>query len=330
MTMRSVGRIVSIWRYPVKSMAGERIVAARVGPLGLHADRTWAVRDRAQDVTTSAKKLPGLLMCTARYAGLSEGAEPGRDAGPGRAPEVIIGFPGGGEMSSADPGIHRALSDYLDHDVELRPLPPVDDKAAYRGAMATQADLRTVFGLGPDEPLPDLSMFPIRKLAEISRYATPVGTYVDAYPVHLLTLQSLRTMRAAAPESDFDVRRFRPTFLIDAVDEGAPYPELSWCGRVLRTPDADLAPMIPTIRCVMPSHPQRELSRDPAITRTVAAHARRCLGVYGTVVAPGRVAEGDELKSDEGHEFSSRRAGGAGETLKRALLKAVAAAIPRG
>lgn len=332
--MRSVGRIVSIWRYPVKSMAGERVEAARIGALGLHADRTWAVRDLAQDVTTSAKKLPGLLMCTARYAG-----DPPPDAGPGHAPEVIIGFPDGREVSSADPAIHRQLSDYLDHDVELRALPPIDDKAAYRGAIATQTDLRTVFGLGPDEPLPDLSMFPIRKLAEISRYATPVGTYVDAYPVHLLTVQALAAMNAVArqelnPEADFDVRRFRPTVLIDAepgLESGPAQPELDWCGRILHAPDADLAPMIPTIRCVMPSHPQPGLPRDPAITRTVAAHARRCLGVYGTVSAPGRIAEGDVLKSDDAQSDSGRKSGsGPAESVKRALLKAVAAALPRG
>ena len=68
--------------------------------------------------------------------------------------------------------------------------------------------MRTIFGLGPDDPLPDLSMFPIRKLAEISRYATPIGSYVDAYPVHLLTTRSLESMSAVAPGSDFDVRRF--------------------------------------------------------------------------------------------------------------------------
>lgn len=326
--MKSVGRIVSIWRYPVKSMAGERVGTAAVGPLGLHADRTWAVRDRAQDVTTSAKKLPGLLMLTARYAGLSGREEPPRDAGPGRAPEVIIGFPDGTELSSADPAIHTALSSYLDHDVELRPLPPVQDKAAYRGAVATQADLRTIFGLEPDEPLPDLSMFPIRKLAEISRYATPVGTYVDAYPLHLLTLQSLGTMGRLAPDSDFDVRRFRPSILIDAaVDD--PHPELDWCGRVLRAPGAGLAPMIPTIRCVMPSHRQPGLSRDPAITRTVAAHAHRCLGVYAMVSAAGRIAEGDELKVDVKQRDSSKVIPGGGGSFKRALLKAVAAALPR-
>ena len=46
--MRSVdvGRVVGLWRYPVKSMAGERVAAADVAWNGLAGDRRWAfVRD---------------------------------------------------------------------------------------------------------------------------------------------------------------------------------------------------------------------------------------------------------------------------------------------
>lgn len=320
--MIEVGQVAEIWRYPVKSMAGERLSHIDVGPLGLHADRTWAVRDRASDSTTSAKKLPGLLMCTARYAGTPPG-----DAGPGHAPEVIIGFPDGQEVSSADPSVHGALSSFLGDDVELRALPPVRERGQYRTPMATKSDMRTIFGLGPDEPLPDLSMFPIRKLAEISRYATPIGSYVDAYPVHLLTTRSLESMSALAPGSDFDVRRFRPSLLIATTDT-AELPELSWCGGVLHAPGCAFSPMIPTIRCVMPTHRQPGLDRDPAITRTVAANARRCLGVYGDVHTPGRVAEGDILRLDPADR--SPAATGAGAVVKRAVMKAVSAALPRG
>lgn len=322
--MLEAGRITSLWRYPVKSMAGERLSTARVGALGVHADRTWAVRDVELGATTSAKRLPGLLWCTARYA-----QAPPPEAGPGNAPEVIVGFPDGREVSSADPAVHQMLSGYLDREVQLRPLPPVGDRDQYRAPMATKTDLRTIFGLGPDEPLPDLSMFPVRKLAEISRYATPIGSYVDAYPVHLLTEQALRTMAAQAPDSDFDVRRFRPTALIDAPGD-APHPELAWCGALLHAPQADLAPLIPTIRCVMPSHEQPELKRDPQITRTIAAHARRCLGVYGTVAKAGYLAEGDVLQLDSPNRSAGSAVGKVRRAAKKALMNTVAATLPRG
>ncbi len=320
--MAQTGRVVSIWRYPVKSMAGERIPTGSLGPLGLHADRTWAVRDVELDATTSAKRLPSLMWCTARYA-----AEPPADAGPGRAPEVIIGFPDGLEVCSSDPSVHQTLSAYLDRDVELRALPSVSDKGAYRGPIATKSDIRTIFGLAPDDPLPDLSMFPVRKLAEISRYATPVGTYVDAYPLHLLTEQSLRAMASHSPDADFDVRRFRPTILVDW-PAGGEQPELGWCGGILSAGTARLAPQIPTVRCVMPSHSQPGLDRDPAVTRTVAAHARRCLGVYATVAASGRITEGDVLQLDPPAKSLSPDSVAA--MVKRAAMKAFAAVLPRG
>ena len=322
--MVAVGRVTSIWRYPVKSMAGERLSSAEIGDYGVHADRTWAVRDIEMKATTNAKRLPGLLLCTARYA-----VTPPPDAGPGKAPEVIIGLPDGREFSSADPAVHAALSGYVDRDVELCPLPALSERDKYRAPMATKADMRTIFGLGPDEPLPDLSMFPVRKLAEISRYATPLGSYVDAYPVHLLTEQSLHAMSALAPASEFDVRRFRPTILIDSPGN-AGQPELSWCGGIVRGPHIALAPLIPTVRCVMPSHEQADLQRDPAVSRTIAAHARRCLGVYGNVVAPGRIAEDDTLHLEAGDSHTPTAVAAASSVLKRAVMRAVSAVLPSG
>lgn len=323
--MIPAGRITSIWRYPVKSMQGERVAEAAIGELGLHADRTWAVRDVELDATTSAKRLPGLLWLMARYADA-----PGPDAGPGHAPEVLIGFPDGTEVSSSDPDVHQALSRYLDRAVELRPLPPLERRDEYRGPMATKTDLRTIFGLEDDEPLPDLSMFPVRKLAEISRYATPVGTYVDAYPVHIITEQSLATLGSLAPDSDFDIRRFRPTIVVDSPSTAA-HPEWDWCGGQLHAPHAELQPLIPTIRCVMPSHEQPELKRDKEITRTIAAHTRRCLGVYGNVIRAGRLAEGDVLHLNPPNRTAlSATAGSGAATMKRAVMRAVSAAMPSG
>jgi uncharacterized protein YcbX len=58
--MIPAGHITSIWRYPVKSMLGEQLAEAEIGERGLHADRTWAVRDVELNATTSAKRLPSL------------------------------------------------------------------------------------------------------------------------------------------------------------------------------------------------------------------------------------------------------------------------------
>jgi hypothetical protein len=46
----------------------------------------------------------------------------------------------------------------------------------------------------------------------------------------------------------------------------------------------------------MPARPQPGLGADKAVVKAVRDHAEGCLGVYGEVVRPGRVAEGDEVR----------------------------------
>ena len=42
MSTREVGRVVGLWRYPVKSMAAEALESVEVGWHGLAGDRRWA------------------------------------------------------------------------------------------------------------------------------------------------------------------------------------------------------------------------------------------------------------------------------------------------
>ena len=53
--------IKEIWRYPVKSMAGERVSQIELGPLGLAGDRIVLVHRRGRVVTSRTHpKLLGL------------------------------------------------------------------------------------------------------------------------------------------------------------------------------------------------------------------------------------------------------------------------------
>ena len=62
-----VGTIKQIWRYPFKSMLGELLEHAEVNPQGVLGDRGWAVRDEVRGGIGSAKKIPALMHCQARY-----------------------------------------------------------------------------------------------------------------------------------------------------------------------------------------------------------------------------------------------------------------------
>jgi uncharacterized protein YcbX len=318
--------VTEIWRYPVKSMGGETIDAATVGERGLHADRMWAVRDPALGAITTARRLPELLRCTARYPE----DRAGFTAGPGSAPDVVITLPNGEEVSSSDPQVHARLSELVDREVRLEPLPRLTEKARHRGPRETKASMRAHFGLANDEAMPDLSVFPLRKIVELSRFVTPVGSYADAYPLHLITLTSLASMAAQAPTANFDVRRFRPNLVLDTGDDRG-LPENSWCGGELEAPGTTLRGEIPTIRCVVPTREQTDLEADPAVLRTIATHADRCLGIYASVERAGVIALGNELRV-RGREPPSRMEGLARDTattLKRGALRAANALLPR-
>ena len=45
--MNVIGKVESLWRYPVKSMRGEELAAAFVGFAGIYGDRLFAIRSSA-------------------------------------------------------------------------------------------------------------------------------------------------------------------------------------------------------------------------------------------------------------------------------------------
>ncbi|WP_354701951.1 hypothetical protein DSM112329_02293 [Paraconexibacter sp. AEG42_29] len=319
-------RIAELWRYPVKSMGGEQLDAVEVDQRGVHADRLWAVRDLQLGAVTTARRLPMLLGCSARFVGA-----PPADAGPGVGAEVLVTFPDGEERSSSDPAVHELLSALTGRRVRLVPLPPVTDRAAYRGPLATQNDLRRQFGIPDDEPLPDLTMFPVRKLAELARYATPVGTFADAYPLHLLSRASLAAMHGHTPGSDFDRRRFRPSILLES-DDAPGLVENGWLGGTLTSPETVLRPQIPTIRCSMPAREQPGLEAEPDVVRTVRRQADGCLGVYADVVSGGRLEVGQELTFEPAAEAAPLAAVATrlGDAARRAGLRASNVLMPKG
>lgn len=76
--------LAAIWRYPVKSMAGERLDRATLGPIGLHGDRVVQVYDGRGRLVT-ARTHPGLLGLRAT---LGTDGEPLVDGRPWTAPDV--------------------------------------------------------------------------------------------------------------------------------------------------------------------------------------------------------------------------------------------------
>jgi len=282
-----LGHVREIWRHPVKSMEGERITASAVEHAGLPGDRAFAVRDEKRGGIRGAKKIPGLMRCRARYL---EEPKPGV---PAPVPEITL--PDGTQLRADAPDAAERISAALAHPVTLWPLRPADDLAHYRRGAPDHADvaseLRAIFGREPDEPLPNLGVFP----PDLFQYESPPGTYFDAFPLLLVTDATLRRLAELAPASHIDVRRFRPNLVVET-GLAPGFVEAGWEGARLRAGSALLELSVACPRCVMITHPFAELPRDPGLMRTVVREANQCVGIYASVREPGRVREGDVVE----------------------------------
>jgi uncharacterized protein YcbX len=305
-----VGRVKEVWRYPLKSMAGERLEAAGVGGRGLWGDRGWALRDEEAGEIRGAKISPALMLCAARYR-----SEPSPEGAP---PHADITLPDGTQTSTDDAKVNELLSELLGRRVTLWPLRPASDLAHYRraipgarvigflsrsrgfrrlalGAMrlaGKDKELREDFGREPGEPLPDLSALP----AEIFEFTSPPGTYFDAFPIHLLTTASLQALARHAPDTAWDARRFRPNLLIETSEGVEGLVEQGWGGRRLRVGGLTLKCEMPAPRCSMTIQAQAELPKDPRVLRTIVKKAGQSLGMYASVESAGRLSVGDEVE----------------------------------
>ncbi|MEM9565534.1 MAG: MOSC N-terminal beta barrel domain-containing protein [Actinomycetota bacterium] len=111
-------QVSEIWRYPVKSMQGERLTSAPVGRNGIEGDRGWALFDVDSGVHLTARRQPELLFASARLDGT------GADAG------VRITLPDGTETGS-----DHTLSAWLGRPVRLERA-----SGEVQGRFQTQAD----------------------------------------------------------------------------------------------------------------------------------------------------------------------------------------------
>lgn len=234
-----IGTVKQIWRYAVKSMAGERLESCTVGKLGIPADRGWVVRDQTTEQILTGSRLPLLMQCEARYR---------ESPGNGSIPHVLMRFPNGVELASDADGINMRLSELLDKEVSLTSL------------MTGDAD----------------------------------ATHFDAFPIHVLTTSSLATMRQLNPAALWDVRRFRPNFLIETDDSIDGLVEFDWSS--VRLGGVELKCEVPTERCAMATNAQREIPKDPSILRSLVEKADQNLGVYASVLQFGDVRVGDVVE----------------------------------
>src|SRR3990172_3801758 len=103
--LTTVGHVVSLWRYPVKSMMGEELNSSEVTQRGLLGDRAYALVDSETGKVASAKnprKWPRLFDFRAPFTDPPRKGE--------KLPPVRITLPDGTVCSSEQPDTHNVLS----------------------------------------------------------------------------------------------------------------------------------------------------------------------------------------------------------------------------
>ncbi len=265
-------RVAEIYRFPVKSMAGEHIDIASLDRLGIAGDRRYAVRDLDTGKVLSAKR-PSvgrtLLNCGARTV----------DGG------VMVRV-GDRELAATDTDeINAVLSTTLGVRAALDGAPGADE--------IYESYWPEMDGLALSDVTVDLPI----------AMSTEKGTFVDLAALHIVTTASLAHLRNLAPESTIDVTRFRPGIVLDTGDATPGFVENSWVGRRAQLGTAVIEFGTAAPRCVMTTLAQGDLPEDRDVLRTIAHHNRQefagfgdfaCLGIYAEVVEPGDARIGDE------------------------------------
>lgn len=281
-----IGTVVSLHRYPVKSMRGESLPAVDLTAAGLAGDRRAGLVDVESGRVVSAKdprRWSGLLQTTARCLD---------------GDRLELSAPGWGPVRSDDADVDAAVSEHLGRPVRLTR--EVPDGALYDDV------LLPIAGVVP-ESFVDESRTGTTDEGEavisLSVGLFAPGTFQDLAAVTVITTASLRRLGDLLGGVEPDPERFRMNVVIDVPGEG--FVENDWSGRTLRVGGCDLSILSPAPRCIMVTLPQDGLAKDREVLRALAEHNRldlpgfgvfACLGAYAGVETPGTITVGDAVE----------------------------------
>lgn len=254
--------VTELWRFPVKSLGGERVDEVRVRALGLDGDRRFGIVDDESGLMLTARRVGELLYASAAID----------RAG------VAITLPDGTSHHSSDrAATDAALSAWLDRPVHLL--------EAERGVTAEM-----------ENPL-DFELE-----TDWMRWTSPDGAFHDSgrTRVSLVSTRTLGAWDARRFRTNIVVEG--PLVIDDGdgatldrweddlVDE-----------RIGLGPDAVLHVRKRIDRCVMVTRPQpggpdgHAIERDLDVLRTIHRERESCLGIGCLVRAEGVVRVGDEV-----------------------------------
>ena len=260
--MTIIGKIESLWRYPVKSMRGEELEEAFVGFSGLYGDRLYAFKSAASPEGfpyLTAREQRQMLRYRPSFRHSGKAAQPinlaqAEELGPGLTPlyadpsELVVEVetPTGEVLAVDDPALARSLRE----------------------------------GIGSEHEL---------TLLRSERAMT------DCRPVSMFAIQTARQISEELG-ADIDKRRFRANIYMDlGTAEG--FAEDGFVGRRLHIGSKAVISILERDpRCAMITLDPDTGESDPKVLRAVAQGHESMAGIYGAVLVEGMIRRGDEIE----------------------------------
>ena len=258
--MSVIGKVDSVWRYPVKSMRGEELEEAFAGFSGVYGDRLFAFKSSA-----SPKGFPYL---TAREQRRLLQYRP-----------------------------HFRYPDKAARPINLTEAESMGANPVSADSSELMIDVETPNGktLGIDDPdLMDMLRTDIDQKHQLTLMRSE-RALTDCRPVSIFSLQSARQLEQETGVP-IDKRRFRANVYVD-ITSAEGFAENEFVGRSLRIgPKVVVTILERDPRCVMITLDPDTGEKTPAILKKVAQAHEGMAGVYGAVMVEGMLHKGDPVE----------------------------------
>ena len=258
--MSIIGKVESLWRYPVKSMRGEELDEAFAGFSGIYGDRLFAFRSSASPVGfpyLTAREQQKLLQHRPRFR------NPDKAARPVNLAEA--------ESMGANPVSADLTELMIDVETPSGETLAIDDPALI-GTLRNGIDQKHQLTLMRSE-----------------------RALTDCRPVSIFSLQSGRQLTEEMG-TPVDKRRFRANIYVDLASAKG-FAENEFVDRSVRIgPKVVVRILERDPRCMMITLDPDTAEKTPAILKQVAQAHEGMAGVYGAVLMEGMIRKEDSVE----------------------------------
>src|SRR5271165_305360 len=260
--MSAIGRVESVWRYPVKSMRGEQLPEIFAGFSGIWGDRLFAFKSSATPVGfpyLTGREAHGMLLYRPRFRHPDKAAKPTNLAEAEELSPIL-------NPVSADPGDLA-----LDVETPSGEVLAIGDPALLRQLAERAGDGHSLTLLRSERAM------------------------TDCRPISLFSLQTVRQLGEEVG-SVLDKRRFRANVYLD-LGTTSGFSENAFVGRQVRIGSKVVISVLERDpRCQMITLDPDTAVPNPEVLRNVARGHDGTAGVYGAVLAEGMIRIGDTVK----------------------------------